>query len=220
MKASGVFEVYEGDRGRIYTENLVPGKTVYEETLVKKGGKEYRGWDVRRSKLAAAILKGCKNVFIRKGQTVLYLGCSTGTTVSHVSDMVGKEGMVYALDFAPRVMREMVFVAEDRPNIAPVMADANRPSLFMDRVSSVDIVYQDVAQRNQVEIFLKNISMFLKDNGYGLLAVKARSVDVTKKPKSIFNIVKEELSKELTIIDFKILDPFEKDHAFFIVKKK
>lgn len=220
MKPSKIFEVYEDSRDRLYTVNLTPGKKVYDERLVSDKGVEYREWNPRRSKLAAAILKGSSNIFIRKGDVVLYLGCSYGTTPSHVSDIVGKEGFVFALDFAPRVMRDMVFVAEDRKNIAPILGDANRPDSYMGRVSSVDVVYQDIAQKNQVDIFLKNVNLFLKKGGYCLLAVKARSVDVTKKPKEIFAAVKQRLEKELTIIDYRDLEPYEMDHCMFVCKKK
>jgi fibrillarin-like pre-rRNA processing protein len=220
MKKSKIFEVYEDYKKRLYTVSLTPGKKVYDERLVKEKGMEFREWNARRSKLAAAILKGCQNIFMRKGDVVLYLGCSYGTTPSHVSDIVGKEGFVFALDFAPRVMRDMVFVCEDRKNIAPILGDANKPKSYTDKVCMVDIVYQDIAQRNQVDIFLKNFNLFLKKGGYGLLAVKARSVDVTKKPKQIFAEVKQKLEKEVTIVDYRTLDPYELDHCMFICKKK
>ena len=220
MKQSNIFEVYEDSRGRIYTINLTPGKQVYGERLVKDGGVEYRDWDPRKSKLAATILRGSPNVGIRKGDVVLYLGAASGTTVSHVSDIVAKEGFVFALDFAPRVVRDLVFVAEERSNIAPLLADANKPETFTGKVSQADIVYQDIAQRNQLDIFLKNVNLFLKNGGYALLAVKARSIDVTKKPKAIFSEIKQRLEKEITIIDYRTLEPYEVDHCMFVCKKK
>jgi len=149
----------------------------------------------------------------------LYLGASTGTTVSHVSDMVGEDGLVFALDFAPRVVRELVFVAEGRKNVVPIIADANNPDSYKDRISQVDVVYMDIAQKNQAEIFLKNINAFLKKEGYALLAVKARSIDIARKPKAIFNEVGEKLKREITIIDFRTLEPFELDHCMFICKR-
>ena len=220
MKQSNIFEVYEDSRGRIYTINLTPGKQVYGERLVKDGGVEYRDWDPRKSKLAATILRGSPNVGIRKGDVVLYLGAASGTTVSHVSDIVAKEGFVFALDFAPRVVRDLVFVAEERSNIAPLLADANKPETFTGKVSQADIVYQDIAQRNQLDIFLKNVNLFLKNGGYALLAVKARSIDVTKKPRAIFSEIKQRLEKEITIIDYRTLEPYEMDHCMFVCKKK
>jgi fibrillarin-like pre-rRNA processing protein len=77
----------------------------------------------------------------------------------------------------------------------------------------------DVAQRNQAEIFIKNCNMFLKKNGFGLLAVKSRSVDITKKPRQVYQEVRKKLERELTVVDYRVLDPFEKDHCMFVVKK-
>src|SRR3989338_3174419 len=102
MKPTKFFEIYEEEYGRqrfLYTVNLVPGKKVYEEKLVQREGKEYREWNPRRSKLAAAILKGIGQIGVRPGLVVLYLGASSGTTPSHVSDILGKDGFMFALDF-------------------------------------------------------------------------------------------------------------------------
>ena len=219
---SKIFEVYEsiGKRRQLYTVNLTPGKNAYGERLIQENNVEYREWDVSKSKLASSILKGSPNVGIKKNDAVLYLGSASGTTVSHVSDMVGNDGMVFAVDIAPRVMRDLVFLSYQRKNIAPVLADANKVEQLKERISTVDVLYQDVAQKNQLEIFLKSMNLFLKDDGYALLALKARSIDVTKKPKQIFREAKEILEKEMTIIDYRELDPFQKDHAMFICKKK
>ena len=114
---SRIFEVYESTDGRrryLYTQSLVPGKKVYGEKLFTENNVEYRQWDVSKSKLASVILKGASNVGIRQGDSVLYLGSSTGTTVSHVSDMVGTNGIIFAVDIAPRVMRELVFLSQSR----------------------------------------------------------------------------------------------------------
>ncbi len=220
IQKSKIFEIYEDRRNRLYTVNLTPGRKVYDERLVRENNNEYREWNPRKSKLAAVILKNSPNIFIRKDDVVLYLGCSTGTTCSHVSDIVGSGGFVFALDFAPRVMREIVFVAESRKNMGVVLADANKPKSYAHRVSQVDVIYQDIAQKNQLDIFLKNINMFLKKDGYALLAVKARSIDVAEKPKQIFIDVKAKLEKEMVIIDYRTLEPYQLDHCMFICKKR
>ena len=219
---SKIFEVYEsqGKRKQLYTLNLVPGSNVYGERLVRENDIEYREWDASKSKLAAAILKGSPNIGIRKNDAVLYLGSASGTTVSHVSDIVGNDGFIFAVDLAPRVMRDLIFLCYRRKNIAPILADAGKTDILKQRISAVDALYQDVAQKNQIEIFLKNIELFLKDSGYALLAVKARSIDVTRQPKQIFREVKEKLEKTLAIIDYRELEPFQKDHCMFICRKK
>jgi len=220
-KFQGIYEQKKGKRRILLTRNLTPGKTVYDEKLVQEGKIEYREWNPRKSKLAAFILKGGNQIGIKEGDKVLYLGAAYGTTASHVSDIIWKGGMIFALDFAPRVMRSLVFVCEERKNMAPLFFDANHPEQYKNKIiHPVDIIYMDVAQRNQAEIFLKNVEMFLKKGGFCLLAVKARSVDVTKKPGVVFKEVRKKLEEKLIVVDYKTLEPFELDHAMFVCKKK
>ncbi len=209
-------------RGRIklFTPNLTPGLKFFDEDIERGNGLEFRNWDARRSKLAAAILKEISQIGIKEGDKVLYLGASHGYTPSFVSDIVGENGFIYGLDFAPRVVRDLVFLCEKRKNITPILGDANQPETYRHRLPQVDIVYMDVAQRNQADIFLKNCEMYLKQEGFGLLAVKTRSIDITKRPKEIYAMVRQELEKKITIVDYRILDPFENDHAMFVCKKK
>ena len=212
--------IYVDEKKRFYTRSIAPGTNVYGELVRKEKDGEYRQWDIRRSKLGAALAKGISQIGLKPDFTVLYLGASTGTTVSHVSDVVGKKGFVFAVDSAPRVLRELVFVAEQRKNIAPILASANHPMQYVHLVPQVDFMFQDIAQRNQVEIFLKNAEVFLKKDGFAALAIKARSVDVTRNPRDIFEEAKKQLEKTITIVDYRTLDPLEKDHAFFVCKKK
>src|SRR3989338_7801034 len=186
MKQTRFYSIYEqmiGKKRILYTKSLARGISVYGENLVKESGDEYREWDATRSKLASFIFKGADQISVKPGDVVLYLGASTGTTVSHVSDIVGSDGFIFAVDSAHRVMRNLIFLAEQRTNIAPIIADANKPEEYIDKMCEADFLYQDVAQKNQVEIFLKNSDIFLKQSGFAMLAVKARSVDVTKQPK-------------------------------------
>ena len=192
----------------------------FREKIVREGKIEYKEWDPRRSKLAAAILKGLNQIGIKEGHVVLYLGASHGYTPSYISDIIGKGGFMFALDFAPRVVRDLVYVCEQRKNMTPLLSDANQPMSYADKVTQVDVIYQDIAQRNQAGIFLDNIDYFLKPEGFGILAVKSRSIDIAKKPFQVYQDVKKELEKKVTIVDFRKLDPFEKDHCLFVVKKK
>ena len=218
-KFPNVFEDGQGRRRILATKNLIPGKKFFEERLIKKEGAEYREWDPTRSKLAAAIAKEISQIGFKEGDIVLYLGASHGYTPSFVSDMIGRDGFMFALDFAPVVVRDLVFLSEERENMAPILGDALHPESYNERVSDVDIVFQDIAQRDQVSIFVRNCKAFLKKGGFGLLAIKARSIDVSKKPKDIFREVRVELEKYMVIVDYRELAPFEKDHAFFVCKK-
>jgi fibrillarin-like pre-rRNA processing protein len=218
MKPHKVFEIFE-DRRRIFTKSIVKGKKPFDERITKCQNSEFREFDPSRSKLSAMILKGCTNIGIRKDDIVLYLGASHGYTCSFVSDIVGKEGLIFGIDPAPRVMRDLVFLSEERQNIVPLLVNANHPEEYLDRVCLADVVYQDIAQKNQAEIFIKNCKLFLKKGGYGLLAVKAKSIDIKRKARSIFIEIREQLEKEFTVIDYRVLEPFQKEHCMIIIKK-
>ncbi len=214
-----IFELYDDGR-RLYTKSILPGITPFAERTVRQRNEEYREFDPTHSKLAAMIMKGCTNIGIRKNDVILYLGASHGYTISFLSDIVGKEGLIFGIDPAPRVMRDLVFLAGDRQNIVPILADATHPEEYQERVCAADIVYQDVSQKNQEDIFVRNCRTFLKPGGYGLLAVKARSIDIQKKPSQLFEEIRRNLEKIFTVIDYRKLDPFEKDHCMIIIKKK
>lgn len=214
----GVHESRMGKRRLLLTRNLVPGQTVYTEQLISENNVEYRTWDPRKSKLAAAILKGLNQIGIKEKDFVLYLGAATGTTVSHISDIIGKNGCVFAVDSSPRVVRELVYLAEKRKNIVPILADANQPETYFSRIIQADFMYQDIAQRNQSEIFIKNLA-FLKKDAFCILCVKARSIDMAKRPSQVFRQVRAEIEKKLTIVDYRELRPFQKDHCLFVCKK-
>ena len=197
----------------LLTRNFTPGKRVYNEELLFRDGVEYRTWDPFRSKLAAAILKGLPSDLVREGSKVLYIGASTGTTASHVSDLVGPEGMVIGVEFAPRVAREFVeHVARERKNVVPFVADARDPSKYS--VAKVDLVYCDIAQPDQTEIAIENCARMLKKGGTLLLVVKARSIDVLKEPERIFAEERTKLVRAgFSVRSVVELSPFDKDHA-------
>lgn len=214
----GVYWVENGKK-RPATLNLTPGYSVYGEKLVKYEGKEYRIWDSARSKISAALMKGM-SLPIKEGSNVLYLGTSTGTTVSHVSDIVGEKGQIFGIEIAERVMRDMIFVAEKKKNIVPILADAVNPESYHLVVSKVDFIFEDVAMPNQAEILISNCEKFLKSDGYAMIAIKSRSVDVSADPKDIYERVEKQLSEHFKILDKKRLDPYEKDHMMFLLSRK
>lgn len=197
------------------TLNLVRGNNVYGEKLVRYDGEEYRIWDPFRSKLAAALKKGMKRMPIANGTKVLYLGASTGTTVSHVSDIVGPSGIVFAIEPATRVARELIEnVASKRKNVLPIIEDARRPQSYFSVFGKVDVVYCDIAQPDQTEIAIANCSAYLKPGGVMLLVVKTRSIDVTMEPKAVVTQEAARLKKNGFSVDQIInLEPFDKDHA-------
>ncbi len=209
-KYPGVFH----DGRHYYTVNSVPGQQVYGERLIKQDGVEYRQWEPRRSKLVAALHSGLESMPIRRRDRVLYLGAASGTTVSHISEITKRD--VYAVEFAPRSFRDLLLVAEGRRNLMPILANARMPQEYSAIAPQVSTVYQDIAQRDQVEIFLKNMGYFNAKRG--VLMVKARSIDVSERPKNVFQSVADHLSEYLTIEDAVDLGNYEKDHMAFIVR--
>ena len=197
------------------TPNLVKGQTVYGEKLIKLDDEEYRIWDPFRSKLAAALRKGLRDLPLSFGDKVLYLGASTGTTVSHVSDLIGNKGLVFAVEPAVRVARELIEnVASKRKNVIPIIQDARRPESYFSVFGNVDLVYCDIAQSDQTEIAIKNCNTFLKFEGSLLIVIKTRSIDVTMSPHSVVVRESEKLRKNNFYINQTInLEPFDKDHA-------
>ena len=202
---------------KLATENLVPGNQVYNEKLVKIKGIEYRTWDPFRSKLAASIYNGLDDFPFKIKSDVLYLGVSTGTTISHISDIIGNSGIIFGVEHASRVARDFLDrVASHRNNIVPIIQDARKPNEYFSVSKKVDIVYVDIAQPDQTNIAIENCKMFLKNNGYLFLVIKSRSIDVTKDPKKIFEGEIKKLEGSFKINQVINLGPYDKDHAIVI----
>jgi len=206
----------EGEK-KLATQNLVPGNQVYNEKLVQHKGSEYRIWNPFRSKLAAAIMNDLKNFPFNQKSDVLYLGVSTGTTISHISDIVNQGGTIFGIEHASRVARDFLDrVASHRKNIVPIIQDARRPEEFFSVYKKVDIVYVDIAQPDQTDIAIENCRLYLKSGGYLFLVIKTRSIDVVKDPKMV---IKDEIKKLETLFEIKQtidLHPYDKDHAMVI----
>ena len=207
---------------RLATKNLSTGKSVYGERLVKFRGEEYRLWDPYRSKFAAALLKGLETVPIQSDHKVLYLGAASGTTASHVSDIVGDEGHVYCVEFASRSIRELVNnVCAFRYNMSPILADARLPERYLMLVQKVDDVYCDIAQPEQARVLADNADLFLVDGGSVMLAIKAQSIDVTKEPSEIYereiNTMK---ARGFQVKEVVHLEPYDKAHVMIVAEKE
>ena len=198
----------------IATINLLKGVTLYGEKLISRDGNEYRTWDPFRSKLAAAYIKGLQFEFSNVGN-VLYLGASTGTTVSHLSDIVGQSGKIFAVESSTRVARELISnVSSKRTNVIPIIEDARKPRSYFSIYDKMDLVYCDIAQPDQTTIAIDNCKIYLKEAKPMLLVIKTRSIDVTMSPKNVISQEIKKLERNSFEIKQKIdLEPFDKDHA-------
>ena len=219
LKIKELFEgVYQID-GKLATVNLCRGRKVYNEELIVDNGIEYRLWTPYRSKLSAAIINGIKCMKIAKGSSVLYLGAATGTTVSHVSDIVGSEGSIYAVELSERNARELIRLCESRKNILPILSDARNIKNYADSIETCDIIYQDISARNQAEILLAN-SVFLKKGGYVYFVIKSQSIDISRSPKETYKKELKLLEDGFELVESTSLEPYDSMHLFAILKKR
>jgi rRNA 2'-O-methyltransferase fibrillarin len=219
----GVF-ISKGRDDSLVTKNMAPGESVYgEKRLVAESEDnpeektEYRVWNPFRSKLGAGIVGGIGSMPIKPGSKVLYLGGASGTTVSHVSDMIGPEGVVYAVEFSHRSGRDLTNMAKKRPNVVPIVEDARQPQRYRMLIGMVDVIFADVAQPDQARIVTHNASYFLKNGGGVLISIKANCVDSTAAPEAVFASEVDKLRKDGCKPKEQLtLEPYHRDHALVL----
>jgi rRNA 2'-O-methyltransferase fibrillarin len=207
---------------------LTPGESVYGEKRVSVDVAgtspdepatkvEYRVWNPFRSKLAAGILGGLDDIFIGPGKKVLYLGAASGTSVSHVADVVGPEGVVYAVEFSHRSGRDLISMAKKRTNVIPIIEDARHPQKYRMLVGMVDVVFADVAQPDQARIIALNSHMFLKEGGGVVISIKANCIDSTVEAETVFAREVQKLREErIKPLEQLTLEPYERDHCIVV----
>jgi rRNA 2'-O-methyltransferase fibrillarin len=218
---AGIF-LARGKDDVLVTLNSTPGKDVYGEKRIsveEKVGddsvkKEYRVWNPFRSKLAAGVIGGLDDIFIKPGSKVLYIGAASGTTVSHVSDIVGPSGVVYAVEFSHRCGRDLINMAKSRTNVVPIIEDARHPLKYRMLMSMVDCIFADVAQPDQARIVAINAHNFLKNNGHVVISIKANCIDSTVAAEQVFSSeVKKMRLEQMKPLEQITLEPYERDHA-------
>lgn len=222
LKLQEIFPGIYSYGNRILTRNLAPGKKVYGEGLFSISGTEYRNWDPFRSKLCGAMKKGLKKIPINSGANILYLGSAEGTTISHISDIIGENGIAFGVDVSARVMKKFLYLCETRKNLVPILADANSPEGYAEYLegTKIDLLYQDISQKNQTEIFIKNAVAYLPRNNYALIAIKARSISSEGDTKIIFENARRELEREFEIEQSLNLAPFDREHEMVLCRRK
>jgi rRNA 2'-O-methyltransferase fibrillarin len=221
--------IARGKEDMLVTRNLTPGESVYGEKRISVetmtanvisalNGEaesavktEYRVWNPFRSKLAAGILGGLDDIFIKPGAKVLYLGAASGTSVSHVADIVGPAGTVFAVEFSHRSGRDLINMATHRTNVIPIIEDARHPLRYRMLVSMVDVIFADVAQPDQARIVALNAHLYLKLGGGVLVSIKANCIDSTAAPEAVFAREVQKMREErLKPLEQLTLEPFER----------
>ncbi|KAH8602475.1 Fibrillarin-domain-containing protein [Bisporella sp. PMI_857] len=223
----GIF-VARGKEDMLVTKNLAPGESVYGEKRISVENApttnedgtttatktEYRVWNPFRSKLAAGVLGGLDEIFIKPGAKVLYIGAASGTSVSHVADIVGPTGTVFAVEFSHRSGRDLINMATHRTNVIPIIEDARHPLRYRMLVSMVDVIFADVAQPDQARIVGLNAHLFLKVGGGVVVSIKANCIDSTAPAEQVFAREVQKMREErIKPLEQLTLEPFERDHC-------
>lgn len=201
-------------RGRdLFTVNATPGRRVYGEELAVEKGVEYRLWDPFRSKLAALLIRRPDPPSpLADVGSLLYLGGSHGTTVSHLADLL-PEAPIFAIEKSPVSFGPLLELARARRRLFPILADAQMPERYLADVGPVDFLYQDVSQRGQARIFVENAQACLRSGGRGLLMLKVRSISQSLSVAEVLRSARRELREAgLTVGDAVDLAPFSREH--------
>lgn len=197
-------------------DGVLATKSKYGSHYGEKVFDGFREWIPWRSKFAAMILKGYK-VDFNGNERILYLGAASGTTLSHLADIVD-EGIIYAVEYAAKPFEKLLELVRERNNIIPLLFDASKPWKYSGIVEKVEFIYQDIAQKNQIEILERNAEYFLKNDGEILVMVKARSIDSTIEPEKVFDLVLKKISDKFEVFKHGDLSPHHRDHIFIHAK--
>ena len=204
---------------KIYTLSN-SSKSIYGEKVIEIDNKFYREWNPFRSKISAALMRKLKTLNIKEDSKVLYLGCASGTTVSHISDIV-KNGIIFALDLSRKEVSLLYLKLKKRNNIAPIWANANNPDKYSENISNLkmDFIIQDIASPNQISILIKNANKYLNKKGEVYLSLKTKSISQKEEPIKILENAKEELKQHFTIIKSVNLRKYEDNHWLLHLRK-
>lgn len=202
-----------GDRSELFTEAAGPPPAVYGERWVHDGRRSFRSFEPGRSKLSAGLVREWSGPVPRVGESWLYLGAATGTTASHVADLVGPEGRVYAVERSPRPFARLLSLAERWPNLLPILGDAREVRELSALVAPVHGVYADIAQPDQVAIVRANAELFLEGREAAVvLALKTASMGRERDPAGHLAAAEHELASAVELVPSVRLDPFHRGH--------
>lgn len=200
-------------RSELWTETVGAPPAVYGERWERFDERTLRSFEPARSKLACAAARGWEGPLPRPGERWLYLGAASGTTASHVADLLGPGGTLYALERSPRPFSRLLGLAERWPNLLPILGDALEPERYADRVPIVDGIYADVAQADQAGIVLRNAALFLRDGtGALLIALKTSSMGRGVAAATHLRAAEEALDATVPLVGAVRLEPFYRSH--------
>ena len=193
--------------------NLPDGIRKKRSFLEIKYKNNWIAWNPYHSKLSAYILaKGKYWPFTRKS-IVLYLGAAEGNTISYLSNLC-PDGRIIGVDISPTSMAELILLAEKKKNIIPFLGDAHFPEQYHPHVNSPDIIYQDIAQGDQLDIFIRNYKYFKPKHGFLML----KSKSIKGNDKEIINQYRENLESYFTTVECINISKWAKGHRAYYVQ--
>ena len=208
-----LWESRHGDRREFWTQTVGELPPVYGERWTEVAGQRLRQFEPGRSKLAAAIVRGWAGDVPAPGQRWLYLGAASGTTASHVADLVGPEGRVYAVERSVRPFARLLTLAERWPNLRPIFGDAREPREYAALVPPADGLYADIAQPDQLAIVLANAELLLSGDGARLLvALKTPSMGRGRSATGHRDASEGVLADRVALAPSVSLEPFHRGH--------
>ncbi|KAK1367875.1 hypothetical protein POM88_033967 [Heracleum sosnowskyi] len=183
---------------------------------------EYRVWNPPVSKLAAAILSGLTNIWLKPGSRVLYLGDVCGITVLQLSDLVGSDGLVYVRGLSDDIANTV----EERSNVIAISA-GNDVFLKDYRmvVGMVDVILGDIVYPEkdgchlQVNYIAANARSYLKTGGHYLISIRPKNDKLTSQVKDPFadhNFLSFDIRMQFKSNDLVMLEPIGSGHAMAV----
>ena len=208
-----LFERVQGERRELWTEAVGDPPPVYGERWTEVSGHRCRLFEPGRSKLAAAVVRGWRGDLPAPGERWLYLGAASGTTASHVADLLGPEGRLYAVERSLRPFSRLLALSERWPNLRPILADARDPFAYAGLVPPAEGVYCDVAQADQIEIILRNAELLVRGEGARILiALKTASMGRHRTAAGHREFAEKALADKVALVPSVSLEPFHRGH--------
>jgi len=179
---------------------------------IRKNGK-WDTWNPYHSKLSAYLVAGGENWPFKKNSKVLYLGSAEGNTISYLSKIC-KTDTITAVDISAIAMAELLVLARNKKNIIPCLNDAHFPERYRIQANNPDIIYQDIAQNDQVDIFIRNCNYFKPK--YAFLMLKTQSI--AGRNKEIFRETEKKLKETFGKVETVNINKWAKGHSAYYME--
>ncbi|KAK1358838.1 hypothetical protein POM88_043312 [Heracleum sosnowskyi] len=201
----------------VCTKNLVPGEALYGEELIyiqNEDGTdiEYRVWNPLKSKLAAAIMCGVKNICVKPGAHVLYIGDVCEITVTYLSDLVGSDGLVYVVGISDVVVN----MVEKRPNVITIIEKPNLCCNYRMVLGMVDVIFANVVNPivspHEAHWIVNNARFYLRAGGHYMISTQANNINSTSQGI----LANNDFQRQFNPIELVMLEPIVRETVMAI----